>query len=256
LNLYAAMVDFFDEEEIGLFRELTDDIAFALEFIRSKAELDERVQLSEFGAAVGLALTGAAELREILQQCAAAFISHLGAAFARIWTFNPKDNMLELQASAGMYTHIDGPHGRIPVTAATKVGTIACQRQAFLTNAVIGDPLITDQEWARQEGMVAFAGHPLVVGDRLVGVMAMFARKPLNEVAIKALASFAHTIALGIERKSAEADLHRKMTDLERFYEMAVGRELQMKKLKKEISRLKAAHDLTDNKGVAGGDGI
>ena len=54
--------------------------------------------------------------------------------------------------------------------------------------------------------MVAFAGHPLVVDERVVGVMALFARHALSDAVIAALASVADHIALGIERhRSAEA---------------------------------------------------
>ena len=74
-----------------------------------------------------------------------------------------------------MYTHLDGPHSRVPV-GKYKIGLIAQERKPHLTNAVVGDPRVSDQEWAQREGMVAFAGYPLVVDDRLVGVMAMFAR--------------------------------------------------------------------------------
>src|SRR5207245_1320620 len=78
-----------------------------------------------------------------------------------------------VEASAGMYTQIDGPH--------SEIGLIAQQLRPYLTNQVVGDPQVHDQEWAQREGMVAFAGYPLVVQDRVLGVMAMFARHPLSE---------------------------------------------------------------------------
>jgi PAS domain S-box-containing protein len=40
-------------------------------------------------------------------------------------------------------------------------------------------------------------------------------------------------------RKQAEQELHERMAELEKFYEMAVGRELKMKELKKEMEHLK-----------------
>ena len=55
--------------------------------------------------------------------------------------------------------------------------------------------------------MVAFAGYPLVVEGRLVGVLAMFARKLLEQDTLEALASVADTIAQGIERKRTEEKL-------------------------------------------------
>src|SRR6202030_2694595 len=111
------------------------------------------------GAAVGLALTKTTEsLTHALEQCAGALVTHTGAAFARIWTLNQRDGVLELRASAGLYTHVNGPHGKVPL-GQFKIGRIARDRKPHLTNSVIGDPQVSDQDWARREGMVAFAGH-------------------------------------------------------------------------------------------------
>jgi signal transduction histidine kinase/CheY-like chemotaxis protein len=111
-----------------------------------------------------------------------------------------------LQASAGMYTHLDGAHGRVPV-GMFKIGRIAHERRPHLTNALMSDLQIGDPEWARREGLVAFAGYPLIVEDRLAGVMALFARQPLTQLTLDALAPIADTIALGIEHKQVEKAL-------------------------------------------------
>ena len=172
---------------------------------RAEEKILQHAQLSALGAAVGLALTDTDSLAGDLQQCAAALVTHLGAAFARIWTLNEREGILELRASAGLYTHLNGPHGKVPL-GQFKIGRIAQNRKPHLTNAVIGDPEVGDQEWARREGMVAFAGHPLIVEDRVVGVMALFAQHTLSDDVISALASVADHIALGIERhRSANA---------------------------------------------------
>lgn len=42
-------------------------------------------------------------MRGILQRCTECMVRHLKAAFACIWTLNEGENVLELQASAGMY---------------------------------------------------------------------------------------------------------------------------------------------------------
>ena len=41
------------------------------------------------------------------------------------------------------------------------------------------------------------------------------------------------------EKKHAEQELHARIEELEKFYDMAVGRELKMKELKREIEKLK-----------------
>ncbi|MBI2472168.1 MAG: response regulator, partial [Planctomycetes bacterium] len=88
-----------------------------------------------------------------------------------------------------------------------KVGLIAEERKPYLTNSVIGDPKVPDQEWARQTGMVSYTDYPLTVDDRLVGVMAIFAQKPITEVTLKALTSVSDSIALGIDHKCAKENL-------------------------------------------------
>jgi PAS domain S-box-containing protein len=175
---------------------------------RATDALFERTRLAELGANVGLALNGSDTLEDMLRRCTEAIVEHLDAAFARVWTLNTAEQTLELRASAGQYTHLDGSHSRVPV-GKFKIGMIAQHREPHLTNSVIGDPRVSDQEWAQREGMVAFAGYPLIVGDRLVGVIAMFARKPLAEATLQALASVANAVALGIERKWIEEERAR-----------------------------------------------
>ena len=194
--------------------------------------------LSAFTAEVGLALVQRDPLPVVLGHCASAVVLHLGAAFARIWTLGESSQILELQASAGLYTHTNGAHGRIRV-GEFKIGLIAAQRKPHLTNEVIGDPRIPEQEWARQLGLVSFAGYPLLVDGRLVGVMAMFSRHRLSGSALDALAAVANSVAVGIERKRAEervAEQARVMLTLNRIGEAVAS----------ELDREKIVHMVTD----------
>ncbi|MFQ5863013.1 MAG: EAL domain-containing protein [Candidatus Brocadiales bacterium] len=182
------------------------ELAYTRELRKGLEKLRAHTCAAALGADVGVALTQSDILRSFLQQCTEAMVRQLDAAFARIWILNKEESMLELQASAGMYTHIDGSHGRVPV-GKLKIGLVAQERQPHLTNAVIDDPRISDREWAKREGMVAFAGYPLMVKDQLVGVMAMFARKPLMKDALDALRSVVDEIAVGIRRYQVEEGL-------------------------------------------------
>src|SRR5262249_9790473 len=57
------------------------------------------------------------------------------------------------------------------------------------------------------EGMVAFAGYPLLVADHLVGVMALFAKQAFSDTTLEAMAAVADEVGLGIERQQAEEAL-------------------------------------------------
>ena len=194
---YGYIVKPFDERLMHL------TIDMALFKHQTQKALLERSQLAELGSDIGAALTKGFTIQESLQWCAEALVKHLDAAFARIWTLNSQDQTLYLQASAGLYTHLNGFHSRIPV-GKFKIGSIATAQRPHITNTVLGDPLIHQQDWAKQEGIVSFAGHPLIVKDRTVGVMAIFGRRPFSDTAIKALESIADIVSLGIEHKQSE----------------------------------------------------
>jgi hypothetical protein len=86
-----------------------------MELRQAKEAEAERAKRAELGRDVGIALSQGDTLRELLQPCAEATVRFLDAAFAPIWWLPPDKDVLELQASAGMYTHLDGPHAHIPV---------------------------------------------------------------------------------------------------------------------------------------------
>ncbi len=157
-------------------------------------------------------------LQTILQCSAEAVVRHLDGTFARIWTLNDRQNILELQASAGLYTRLDGEHARVPV-GKLKIGLIAEQRKPHLTNDVPNDAQISHPEWAREERITSFVGYPLLVEGRLVGVLAMFARKFLGQDTLEALEVVADGIAQGIERKRAEDKLARLNRTLQTLYQ-------------------------------------
>jgi two-component system, cell cycle sensor histidine kinase and response regulator CckA len=184
---------------------------------RAEQALAERASAAELGTEVGFALTRGRTLPEILRGCCDALVRNLDAAVARIWIVHEAEQMLELQASAGLDTDRDDPYSRVTV-GQHKIGLIASERTPYLTNAVIGDPLVENQEWARREGIVAFAGYPLLVENRVVGVMAMFARHPFAEFTRDALAAVADSVAVAIERNHSE---HALRESEQRFREMA-----------------------------------
>lgn len=229
----AAPIRDTDRRLIGVvlvFRDVTE---------RRNAEslIYERRRQAELGAEIGLALTSTEPLEVQLHRVAETIVEHLDAAFARIWTLSPLENVLELKASAGLYTHLDGPHSRIEV-GAFKIGLIAKERRPHLTNNVLNDPRVSDKEWARREGMVAFAGYPLVVEGQLVGVMALFARHPLSDTTLEALGSVASSVALGIYRAKSDQARSLLLDSLERLNTIAteISAELDTEKLVQRIT--------------------
>lgn len=201
----------FEPREIGppqiqALRTLAHQVMTLLELRRQGAEAR---QLADMRSHLSGHLAGAEPLPIILDRCVASLVGLLHGAFARVWTLDEAHQTLVLRASAGMYTHLDGPHGRVPV-GSFKIGRIAQNRQALLTNDVQHDPNIGDPEWAAREGMVAFAGYPLLIGEQVVGVLAIFWRHAVSEAVLSDLAPVADQMAQCIQRKSVEDSLRER----------------------------------------------
>jgi len=179
---------------------------FAFDVTR-EFEARERAQLGE---RVGQALVTKESLAEQLSHCCKALLT-MGAAFARIWTYDATHDLLELRASEGLYEHTRGPQARIAL-GSLKAGMIAKKRVPTLIQHVIGDSQVTDQEWAAREGLVSFAGYPLIVGQRLVGVVALYTKVELSEDMAAAIATIARQIAIAVDRDASE-----------RFRELFIG---------------------------------
>jgi two-component system cell cycle sensor histidine kinase/response regulator CckA len=162
-------------------------------------------------------------LRRLLEHCSEAMVQHLDVALARIWTFNRNEEMLELEASAGMYTQLEGSLAHLDV-GAFNVSRIAENHLPHTTNDILSDRKVGDKQWARREGMIAFAGYPLIVEARVIGVMAVFSRQRLADDTLDALSSVADIISQGIERKRAEEALQASEDQLRQSQKLeAVG---------------------------------
>ncbi|HEX3645785.1 MAG TPA: ATP-binding protein [Vicinamibacterales bacterium] len=197
---------------------------------QAEAALAERMSLASLTAAVGLALTQGTDSRAMLEQCAGALAQHLDGGLVRIWTLNEHEPMLELQAGAGAHAALDGALQRVPVGDFT-IGAIAAERRRQLDIAANVDPQIGDPDWVQRERMVAFAGYPLLLDGKLLGVMAIYARRRFSRSALEAMAVVADGIALGIERKRSERELARYTRDLEQAHKTERQNAEQLAKL-------------------------
>ena len=212
--------------------------------VREERARAERGRIDAFSAEVATALASDAPLETILQRCTEAMVAHLGAAFAGVWLL-AEGQTLELKASAGLHADLDGPHSRIPV-GALESGLIAKERTAYVTNAVIGDPRVHDQEWAARTGMVAFAGYPILLGEHVLGVVGMFARAALGTEVPAALAATANALALGIDRQRAETALRMSVEEL-RCRQLDLRRLAQRQAKIREEERKRVSFDLHDD---------
>jgi len=239
--IVAGIPDTASGRIIGI-RGIALDVTARVQAERAQAE---RRRVDAFSAEVATTLAGNDPLETTLQHCAAAIVRHLDAALARIWLADDQERTLTLTASAGLYTNLDGRHSRIPF-GMLKIGLIAQERVPHLTNAVIGDPRVHDQEWAKRTGMVAFAGYPILLGEHVLGVVGLFARHPLGSEVLAGLAALSNVLALGIDRKRSEAGLRDSVEELRRR-ELDLHRLAERQATIREEERKRISFDLHED---------
>ncbi|MFC1726495.1 PAS domain S-box protein, partial [candidate division KSB1 bacterium] len=200
-------------------------------------EQKEKERAALLGSAIGDILISPDPFHEKLQACTEAFVQEIGAAFSRIWTVNEEEQVLELQASAGLYTHIDGKRSRVEI-GKKKVGKIARNGRPYFSYNVTEDPEIDEKEWVKEQGLVSAYGYPMKIEEKVVGVLVLFSKTLMKKQTLDTLSSIANAIGMAIERERAEEELKERMDDLERFSRLTVNREEKMIQLKEEINTI------------------
>jgi PAS domain S-box-containing protein len=194
-----------------------------------KALQDSEKRLREINALQGL-LLHPNSLEQKLRFVTEAVVQMVGADFARVWMIAPGDRCaagcvhapvtegphvcrfreqcLHLLASSGRYTHTNGNHGRVPF-GCYKVGKIAAGEESkILTNDATHDPCVHNQAWAKELGLVAFAGYRLGDSDgNPLGVLALFSKQPISAEDDLLLEGIAHATAQVLRSTRAEAAL-------------------------------------------------
>src|SRR6266850_2642816 len=185
---------------------LERSIRYALQRKRAAAMAAfEQARLAAFGAEIGLALTRRDSLDAILERCAKAMSQYLNAALAQIATFDARKQTFELQASAGPLSESRPLPAGVPKMS-LELAALSEAKPAIIKQT-LNDPRLPDQEWLKQEGLVSCAAYPLVLEEKLVGLMTVFSQQALTEQITLEMGSVAHGIALCIERKRSEEAL-------------------------------------------------
>ena len=188
-------------------------------FNQMLANLQKRTSLDD----VSLNMLSHLELRDVLNVSMGTLKASFDAAFARIWLVGDgdlcddcihagicenKEQCLHLKVTVGMYAR-DDEYLRVPL-GGIKVGQIAETRRPFMTNDLANDSQIHNYQWLRNRLLVSFAGYPLLIGDELLGVLALFSTNPISREDFTILGSFANRTAMAIQN----AKLHTEIMEL------------------------------------------
>ncbi len=169
--------------------------------IRGRLER-ERATLAAFGAAAGLYLTASGSLRERLKDVVEEGVAQLGVAAMEVWEIDAAGERLVLLAAAG--TAVEPGRRREGVAVgAEPLGAIVRDRQPRLVTAGTAAWTGGDAEGLAAAGIGSFVGYPLLVADRSVGILAVYAAGPVSDLLITAMSATVASLALAISASRA-----------------------------------------------------
>jgi signal transduction histidine kinase len=172
---------------------------------------------------IGAALNANQPLPESLAACAEILRRHLDLTMVGVWILGTDGEALELHASAvAPGRAIDA--SRVPMNG-SELGRRVRRGRPYTAISLAKDLPEPGLEWAPREGLEALVSHPLVVDDRLVGIVASLSSHALDDMALSGFGATAGDIARHVDRRRVADALYDSEVQLRQLQKMeAVGR--------------------------------
>ncbi len=183
-----------------------------------------------------LAITEQRSLTAVLQRVIEAVASAPDVGLARVWlrqedracpwcaVHAPSSEMaLHLRASAGAsrtvgvdWARTNGSFHRVALGGPLKLSHMASTGESIRVPRLEEDGRwLRDPDWARAEGLVGFAGHPLIFRGEVLGVLAVFRRRETDDACWRWLKTMADVAAVAIANAHAFEAVEALRHDLE-----------------------------------------
>src|SRR5262249_18765594 len=181
-------------------------------------------------------ITSARDTQEVFNALARAATMLLGARLVHVWVDDPRERVLRVKGSFGLDPEFERPlteYEVVPYGSGMAGGTFAAGHPEFIFG-IRTNPRWKNRRLAEAAGLHAYAGLPLMAGDRALGVLAVvFGERGNFSVEEKELMQrLADHAAFTIVRAEAGERAERDRARLEVLYAMS--------------RRLAAVHDVDD----------
>ena len=169
---------------------------------QADAVLEQRAKLATLHSNLAVTLAGESTLDEILDSCCRKVVDQLDFTKAAIWVKTEKGAKLERAARAVRLVSEFGSQS--PRFGDSIISRIAVNRETKMTDNIGNGLSFDDIDWEPKDDLVVFAGFPLIVENRVIGVFALHAAEKLPRDIFELMMPMADAIAQCIARKVSD----------------------------------------------------
>src|SRR5262245_2245558 len=166
-------------------------------------------------------ITASPDLDQVLSRVVQSATSLVDGSLSTLWILEA--SRLVARARAGKPSHSIAARRSEFALGEGLVGHAALERQILLVPDIMTDPRTIDRDYLAAEGMAACAAIPLVSHGRLVGVLALVARRAgdLGATEMEMLTAFGGHAAIAIESARLYAVAERRRREAETLADIA-----------------------------------
>jgi GAF domain-containing protein/CheY-like chemotaxis protein/anti-sigma regulatory factor (Ser/Thr protein kinase) len=199
--------------QVSLLVALASQTSIALENARLYQAATDRGRRLATLARLTETLTATLSLEEVLDRVARSAVDLFGSSVSRLWLVDDDGRGLTLRASAGAISAVEG-RTRSKVGEGL-MGHIVTTRAPLLVADLRQDPRAHNPERILAEGIISFAGMPLMLGEQVLGALAVSVRahRPFDDEDLSLLQSLSSQAAIAIHNATLYAETRRSLEE-------------------------------------------
>jgi GAF domain-containing protein/CheY-like chemotaxis protein len=219
----------FSSADLAIATSFAAHAAIALENARLYEEATVRAEkLRTLSTLTRLITQAESNRQDVFEAVARAATTLLGAAMARVWVADPAARVLRDRGSIAVDARLARLVTGSPVIRYGEglVGHIIVSQEAEYLADIRGDRRLINRRLIAETDLRGFVGLPLISGDRVVGVLAIFFREVREPSAEdrELMALLADQAAISVYNASLVGDLEKRRDQLEAL--VGVGRQV------------------------------
>jgi GAF domain-containing protein/CheY-like chemotaxis protein len=191
----------FTEEDVQLAAAFADQAAIAIENARLYEAAERSAARLKRLNALSQVVASSLDRQPVFEYVVRSATALIEDSLATLWILDEAAGELRREAALGLQHPDQHPETRLSV-GTSLVGEVAARGHPLIVRDIQADPRFSNADWARAEGVHAYAGVPLLCEGRCLGVLSVLGRfrRRFTEEELEVLTSLAGHAAIALEK--------------------------------------------------------